>query len=113
MHRRSFLHFLLATPLAAVIDYEKLLWIPGEKTIFIPSPKQVEFMNLIIETPISLFGIPYHENDGSIGRWMRFERDIEYSYKKISLADAIKDGHVHGDEVPSITDFMKRMNNNA
>lgn len=113
MKRRSFLKFLLATSLAAVIDYEKLLWIPGEKTIFIPSPKQVEFMNLILETPIPLFGIPYHENDGTTGRWAGFERDIKYSYKKISLDDAIKNEHIHAYEVPSITDFINKMNNNA
>lgn len=36
MHRRDLLKYLLGTPLAAVVDYEKLLWIPGEKKIFIP-----------------------------------------------------------------------------
>lgn len=39
MNRRDLLKFLISTPIASVIDYEKLLWIPGEKTIFIPSPK--------------------------------------------------------------------------
>jgi len=36
MNRRDFIKFLLATPIAATLDVEKLLWIP-EKTIFIPS----------------------------------------------------------------------------
>ncbi len=36
MNRRDFLKFMLSTPLAATIDYEQLLWIPGEKTIFTP-----------------------------------------------------------------------------
>lgn len=36
MHRRDFLRFLLAAPIAATVDVEKLLWVPGEKTIFLP-----------------------------------------------------------------------------
>lgn len=58
MNRRDLLKYLLATPLAATLDYEKLLWIPDEKKIFvfpsnidwgfgeawvyIPSAKQIE-----------------------------------------------------------------------
>ena len=38
MNRRSFLASLL-TPL--VLDPEKLLWVPGAKTIFIPKPRQL------------------------------------------------------------------------
>ena len=36
MNRRSFLASLLAT---AALDPEKLLWVPGKKTIFIPSAR--------------------------------------------------------------------------
>jgi hypothetical protein len=43
MTRRDLLNYLLATPLAATVDFEQLLWVP-EKTIFLPSPKQIEFM---------------------------------------------------------------------
>lgn len=38
MKRRDFLRFLLATPIALQLDVEKLLWVPGEKTIFLPPP---------------------------------------------------------------------------
>lgn len=38
MNRRDFLKYLLATPIAYQLDVEKLLWVPGEKTIFLPSP---------------------------------------------------------------------------
>lgn len=34
--RRSFLRFLLSTPLAAVVDYEQLLWVP-KPIIVVPS----------------------------------------------------------------------------
>lgn len=33
MHRRELLKYLLTTPLATVIDYEKLLWIPGQQIV--------------------------------------------------------------------------------
>lgn len=50
MHRRDFLKLLLASPLAAQIDYEQLLWIPGEKKIFIPSIHTIDWneINLIL-----------------------------------------------------------------
>ncbi len=35
--RRSFLRVLLAGAAGAVLDPEKLLWVPGQKTIFLPS----------------------------------------------------------------------------
>jgi len=108
MHRRSFLKFLLSTPLAAVVDYEKLLWVPGEKTIFIPSPKQVEIYNgLILEefTPISsrTMRIPLSFRPGGI--FSQEELGI-LSYRKIGLDEAVKDGHIHPYEIPSITQFL-------
>jgi hypothetical protein len=36
--RRDFLKYLLATPIAASLDVEKMLWIP-EKTIFVMPPR--------------------------------------------------------------------------
>lgn len=36
MDRRDFLKYMLSTPVAMTLDVEKLLWIPGEKTIFLP-----------------------------------------------------------------------------
>jgi hypothetical protein len=36
MHRRDFLKLLLSTPVAAQLDVEKMLWVPGERTIFLP-----------------------------------------------------------------------------
>lgn len=44
MHRRDFLKLALLTASAEFIDYEKLLWIPGEKKIFIPSKSQFKFL---------------------------------------------------------------------
>lgn len=43
MNRRAFLSWLGGTAagvaLAPTLDLDKLLWIPGEKTIFLPSPR--------------------------------------------------------------------------
>ena len=36
MERRAFLRWLLAAMGGAVLDPERLLWVPGEKTLFVP-----------------------------------------------------------------------------
>lgn len=36
MNRRSFLALLSAAAAGAVLDPERLLWVPGQKTIFLP-----------------------------------------------------------------------------
>jgi hypothetical protein len=43
MQRRTFLASLIAT---AVLDPERLLWVPGRKTISIPSPREWLWINL-------------------------------------------------------------------
>lgn len=40
MNRRGFLTTLAAALTGAVLDPERLLWVPGQKTIFIPSIEQ-------------------------------------------------------------------------
>lgn len=60
--RRDFLKLLLATPLAATIDYEKLLWVP-KPIIVVPSfPSYAELVastweEVVKKNPIDLFGI--------------------------------------------------------
>lgn len=39
MNRRAFLAGAAAIAAAAVLDPERLLWVPGAKTFFLPSPK--------------------------------------------------------------------------
>lgn len=43
MQRRTFLASLIAT---AVLDPERLLWVPGQKTISIPAPREWIWINL-------------------------------------------------------------------
>ena len=38
MNRRRFLEMLTGAAATMVLDPEKLLWVPGKKTIFIPKP---------------------------------------------------------------------------
>jgi hypothetical protein len=66
MNRRDFIRYLLATPIAAELDVEKLLWIL-EKKVFIP-----EFNWKTI--PIIFHGIPYHQTNASSGTWLGFSR---------------------------------------
>lgn len=78
--RRDFLKFLGASAIGLHLDIEKLLWVPGEKTIFIPSEKQILYYN----------GIPYHESTGTIGTWLGIERSstpfpFRETLKKIML----------------------------
>lgn len=37
MDRRAFIRAILASSVAHTLDIDKLLWIPGQKTIFLPS----------------------------------------------------------------------------
>lgn len=76
MKRRDFLKFLLSTPIAATIDVEKLLWVP-EKTIFIPSDAQIAFFNR--NKYPALWGIPYHESNGTTGSWLGIDRTLPWN----------------------------------
>ena len=37
LNRRTFIRAILASGVAHTLDLDKLLWIPGQKTIFLPS----------------------------------------------------------------------------
>lgn len=70
MHRRDFLRLLLSSPAAQYVDYEKLLWIPGEKKIFLPSDPLGTFFDLD-----ALNGILYHDYSYNYcGDWMGLAR---------------------------------------
>jgi hypothetical protein len=47
--RRGFLTTLLAGAAGAVLDPEKLLWVPGKKTIFLPPTK----IKVVTQLPVS------------------------------------------------------------
>lgn len=36
MNRRAFISLLMSSAIAHTLDIDKLLWVPGQKTIFIP-----------------------------------------------------------------------------
>jgi hypothetical protein len=41
MNRRGFLGTLLGATAVMALDPEKLLWVPGQKKIFVPKPKMI------------------------------------------------------------------------
>lgn len=59
MDRRQFLRRLssglLATAAAHTLDLDKLLWVPGEKTYFLPSPRQMFEVNVDFEKGVDFF----------------------------------------------------------
>ena len=66
--RRTFLRRLgfgtiSAAAAALTFDVEKLLWVPGEKTILLPSPAAVQMFHA--ETRLA-FAVEF---DGTTGRW--------------------------------------------
>jgi len=100
MHRRSFLKFLLSTPLAAVVDYEKLLWVPGEKTIFIPEVQPVSMYKVIYEWSEMMIANPracYRISDIS---------SEELKYTEMSRDEAIAVGLIRPHEIESLDKFM-------
>lgn len=44
MNRRELLKLLSLGVVGHTLDIDRLLWVPGEKTIFLPAPKQVIYM---------------------------------------------------------------------
>ena len=47
MNRRDLLKVLLGSAAATFVDYEKLLWVPGEKRIYLPSPTHTNLKAII------------------------------------------------------------------
>jgi hypothetical protein len=56
MNRRDFLKLLLSAPIAYELDIDKLLWIPGKKTIFLPPPKKILTITEIWEAELARIG---------------------------------------------------------
>ena len=79
MNRRSFLQFMgAAAAVAPVLDLDKLLWVPGQKTIFVPeTPKIITRCVTQWDGPIWLgvAGEPLMNGDivrpGLFGAWQR------------------------------------------
>lgn len=72
-NRREFLRMLALSLPATSFDWDKLLWVPGEKKIFIPSPAlslqeivEIELMHLL----------PYVQNafEKDISLWKALEK---------------------------------------
>jgi|SRR5882672_634451 len=101
MKCRDFLSFLLSTPLAAVIDYEKLFWVK-EKTIFLTAIAPVEFNYDIV--------IPSHWSSGIGRQIIDTINDTEVKYRLINRAEAIKRGIlIKGQGLEDIDMYIRNM----
>ncbi len=56
MNRRSFLRLFLASAVSETINVEKLLWIPGTKTIFLPTKFKILTESQIVAMEIERLG---------------------------------------------------------
>lgn len=55
MHRRKFLQILSSSALSAyAFDLDKLLWVPGQKTIFIPPERKFIFASEVVAVETEL-----------------------------------------------------------
>jgi hypothetical protein len=74
MNRRRFLQMLSAGAFGAMaLDVEKLLWVPGAKTIFLPPPKPVlSFVGLVPGDIFTIDGV-YALNPitGEATKWLQ------------------------------------------
>lgn len=74
MNRRQLLKLITFGVVGHTLDIDRLLWVPGQKTIFIPSDAQVAF--LIKEFPL-MHGLSYYEDNPYAGTWMGITRSTE------------------------------------
>jgi hypothetical protein len=95
MNRRDFLRLMLAAPAAAYVDYEQLLWVPGEKTIFIPSG--TEFLSMSQIVALEMERILPHIGD-------LFDRD-SYFFKAIGNFEDFREVGYEEREAKPRTDF--------
>lgn len=106
MIRRDFLKILLATTSAATMDWEKFLWLPGEKKIFIPPVEIFGEANYNIAIPsIWTVGRSWYERNPDL--WNVDENSL--TYRIIDRAEAIKRGILkRGQGLEDIDTYMKR-----
>lgn len=91
MNRRDFLRGLLTVAAGSVsgqLDIDRLLWVPGEKTIFIPSPKQAQFF--ASDKLMTLYGIPYHACYGDTGQWLGISRAVGISKDLVEMIQKLE-----------------------
>lgn len=55
MNRRAFLQLLSSGAVAYTLDVDKLLWIPGQKTIFLPPEGKILSYTTILDTHLHLY----------------------------------------------------------
>lgn len=88
MNRREFIKLLALGVVGQELDIDRLLWVPGQKTIFLPTQRQIDFFNSTI--PLSLYGIPYHACYGDTGQWLGLSRVVGIDKELVELIQILE-----------------------
>lgn len=75
MNRRKFLELFALGVAGHTLDIDRLLWVPGQKTIFVPTQAQVKLYASDKAIDLFLAGIQYHHFNASTREWLGFNRD--------------------------------------
>ena len=79
--RRRFFFFGLAAGVGLFLPDTKVKLAIDK--LFVPTLKQAKFLNMPFGAPMSLYGIPYHESNMSIGTWCGINRSNPETSKAI------------------------------
>lgn len=84
--RRGFLYLLAVAPIVAATSKTKPIHI---ETIWKPHPAQLKFFNES-ELPMHLYGVPYHQSNGSSGEWLGISRTSEQTIELQKLINVLE-----------------------
>ena len=99
MNRRKFIKLITSSALAAyALDPDKLLWVPGEKTIFIPPERRLIYASEVLESELHSFGVAVCDlNELHSFMYQTIEgqpyKDRGQTYRHIEIYEQIKGLH--------------------
>lgn len=104
MNRRNFIKLISGGAAAAfVLDPEQLLWVPGQKTIFIPPERRLIYSSEIEHSEWHTFGVAVGEI--SVLQKFLYEYKEGQAYKKdhtefkhVEVYETVKGLHYHPDK---------------
>jgi hypothetical protein len=103
MNRRQFIKLISSSAIAAyALDPEKLLWVPGEKTIFIPPERRLIYAAEISENELHSFGVAVTDLS-ELHKFMyeviegKMYKHMGVNYKNVQIFESIKGLHYEPD----------------
>jgi hypothetical protein len=99
VNRRQFIKLISSSALAAyALDPERLLWIPGEKKIFIPPERKLIYAAEIAENELHSFGVAVSDLS-ELHKFMyeviegQLYKHMGVNYKNVQIFETIKGLH--------------------